>query len=412
VPSHAGLLYDNNMTTTTSDAPSNEARLNKRRTIAYYAMFIALGLAVASLGPTLPGLAENTHSSLSAISILFTMQALGSLVGNLGSGHWYDRAPAHLLLTGVVIVLAMMLALTPLMTVLIALALIVFVIGMAGGSIDVGGNTLLVWLFKDGVGPYMNALHFFFGVGALLSPLLIAQVMAFGGGITGAYWLLAILLLPTAFLLFRLPSPHIPYQSDGESASKPRWLLVFLIAAMFFFFVGAELSYGGWIYTYALSLNLAGITTAGYLTSLYWGSLTLGRLVNVPVAARVRPRYMLMADLTGLVLSLMLLLLWPTSSILVWIATFGMGFSMASAFATLMALGEHHIDITGRITSLFLVGGSLGSMTVPWIIGQFFEAYGAYTMILWVLAAVIAAAVALGIFLWAIRGESPAMQSA
>ncbi len=393
--------------TPTIAAIAAEAQLNKRRTVAYYAMFIALGLAVAALGPTLPGLAANTHADLSAISILFTMQALGSLVGNLGSGHWFDRAPAHLFLAGVVLTLAMMLALAPLMTALIALAIVVFVMGVAGGSIDVGGNTLLVWLFRDGVGPYMNALHFFFGVGALLSPLIIAQVMALGGGVTGAYWLLAVLLIPIAIFLFRLPSPHIPYQDDGESAIEPRWLLVFLIAAMFFFFVGAELSYGGWIYTYAISLNLAGATTAGYLTSLYWGALTLGRLVNVPVAARVLPRYMLLADIIGLILSLMLLLLWPASVVLVWIATFGMGFSMASAFASLMALGGRHIAITGRITSLFLVGGSLGSMTVPWLIGQFFESHGAYAMVLWILASVLAATAGLAAFLWAVKKAPP-----
>ncbi len=389
----------------TTAVATSDVRLNKRRIVAYYAMFIAMGLAVAALGPTLPGLAVNTESSLSAISILFTMQALGSLVGSLSSGHWYDRAPAHVFLAGVIIVLSLMLTLTPLMTALIALALIVFVIGMAGGAIDVGGNTLLVWLFGNGVGPYMNALHFFFGVGALLSPLFIARVMALGGGITGAYWLLAILLIPAALLLLRLPSRVIPYQMDGDSAARPRWLLVFLIAAMFFFFVGAELSYGGWIYTYALSQDLATVTTAGYLTSLFWGALTLGRLVNIPVAVRVRPRYMLMADIAGLVMSLLLLLMWPTSSIIVWIATFGMGFSMASAFATLMGLGEHHIAITGKITSLFLVGSSLGSMSVPWVIGQFFESYGARSMILWILAAVLAAAVTLTVFLWVIRAD-------
>ena len=68
---------------------------------------------------------------------------------------------------------------------------------------------------------------------------------------------------------------------------------------------------------------------------------------------------------------------------------------MASAFAALMSMGEHHIAITGRVTSFFLVGASLGSMTVPWLIGQSFESVGAYTMTLWILATVVAASVAL-----------------
>ena len=71
----SGLLLYNTMTTSIPTSAA-ETKLNKRHTIAYYAIFIALGLAVAALGPILPGLAENTHASLSAISILFTIQVL------------------------------------------------------------------------------------------------------------------------------------------------------------------------------------------------------------------------------------------------------------------------------------------------------------------------------------------------
>ena len=77
---------------------------------------------------------------------------------------------------------------------------------------------------------------------------------------------------------------------------------------MFFLFVGAGLSFGGWIYTYAVSLDLATVTTAGYLTSLFWAALTFGRLISIPIAGRVRPRYLLTVDLIGLALSLGLLL--------------------------------------------------------------------------------------------------------
>jgi len=42
----------------------------------YYAAFIALGLFGASMGPTLPYLAQHTGSRLSEISFLFTARAL------------------------------------------------------------------------------------------------------------------------------------------------------------------------------------------------------------------------------------------------------------------------------------------------------------------------------------------------
>ena len=47
--------------------------------------------------------------------------------------------------------------------------------GVAEGALDVGGNTLLIWVHRHKVGPFMNGLHFFFGAGAFLSPIIIAQ---------------------------------------------------------------------------------------------------------------------------------------------------------------------------------------------------------------------------------------------
>ena len=125
--------------------------------------------------------------------MLFTAQALGMLTGNLVSGRYYDRRPAHPFLAGIIVIISAMLALIPFMTSLATLAAVIFIIGVCAGSIDVGGNTLLMWIFGRQVGPRMNALHFFFGFGALLAPIFVAQAIAFNGGISGRigcwpYW--------------------------------------------------------------------------------------------------------------------------------------------------------------------------------------------------------------------------------
>ena len=51
------------------------------------------------IGPTLPGLAENTNTQLGQISILFSARSVGFLIGALAGGRIYDRLPGHPVLT-------------------------------------------------------------------------------------------------------------------------------------------------------------------------------------------------------------------------------------------------------------------------------------------------------------------------
>lgn len=377
------------------------------KTASYYAAFVALGLAAAVLGPTLPGLAEHTQTRLSEISFLFTAQSLGYLIGSFLGGRLYDRVPGHPVMAGVLILTAVTLALAPLMPVLWLLTVVLLILGIATGALDLGGNTLLVWVHRRQVGPFMNGLHFFFGVGAFLSPLIIAQAVLVSGDITWAYWILALLMLPVAVWLLRLPSPPAQTEAIDDPTQAVNYVLVGLLSFFFFLFVGAEVSFGGWLFTYAVTLELANETMAAYLTAAYWGALTLGRLLAIPVAVRFRPRTILLGDLAGGLVSLAVILLWPHSLIAVGLGTFGMGLSMASIFPTTFSLAERRMTVTGRIAGWFFVGVSTGSMFVPWLIGQLFEPVGPQVMV-WILT--IDLIVALAVFVALITSTQPALK--
>ena len=278
-------------------------------TAAYYAAFVGLGLISASLGPTLPALAEQTHTALREISFLFTARATGYLIGSLVGGRVYDRAAGNPVFGVALMVMAAGMFATPLLPNLWPLTVVLLMIGVAEGTLDVGGNTLLVWLHRAKVGPYMNALHFFFGLGAFITPLVVAWALAATGGIRWAYWLLGLYAIPVALALFRLRSP-VAEHAEQQAAPEPINLrLVGLVALFMFLYVGAEVGVGGWLYTYAVELGLATETSAALLTSVFWAALTIGRLASIPIAARLRPRTILVADLAGVVASVALMAL-------------------------------------------------------------------------------------------------------
>ena len=352
------------------------------QTGGYYLAFIALGLVTASIGTTLPGLAENVRGehgspvSLDKISILFTAGALGYLLGSLLGGRAYDRVPGHAVMGSVLLVLASMMALVPVIPWLWLLAAVTLLRGAASGTVDVGGNTLLVWLHGREVGPYMNGLHFCFGIGAFVSPLIVAQSIRLSGDISWAYWTLALLIAPVALWILRLPSPTARSDAEDEPARESNPLMVALISLVLLLYVGAESSMGGWIYTYATATDLSGETQAAYLASLFWGVLAAGRLLSIPLANRFSPRAMLAADWLGCLVSVGAMVFFREAPAAVWLGTLGVGFSMASIFPTMISFAERRMSITGRITGWFFVGASAGGMTLPWLIGQLFESIG------------------------------------
>jgi FHS family Na+ dependent glucose MFS transporter 1 len=346
------------------------------RTIGYYVAFVALGSAMALLGPTLQGLARHTQTQLHEISLLFTVNSLGYLVGSFQGGRLYDRLRGHPVMVAALVIMAVMLALVPLMPSLWLLAAVMLVLGLAEGTLDVGGNTLLVWVHGSKVGPFMNGLHFFWGLGAFLAPIVVARATSASGDIAWAYWVLGLAMLPAAAWLWCLPGPAVQAASERASAGKVNYALVALSAVLLFLYVGAEVGFGGWIFTYAVGLGLTDEAMAAYLTSGFWGAYTVSRLLSIPIAARFSPRAILLVDLVGCLISMGVILLWPASLTAVWAGALGVGASMASIFPTVISLGERHTTMTGQVMGWFFLGASVGGMVLPWLMGQLFEPVG------------------------------------
>jgi len=371
--------------------------------MAYFAAFISLGLTSATLGPTLPALADQTGVTLKGISYLFTARSLGYMLGALNGGRLFDRMPGHFLMAGTLLATAALLALVPSAATIEVLFALMLFMGAGEATLDVGCNTLLVWIHRDNLGPTMNALHFFFGVGALISPIIVGQVVASTGGIAWAYWLVALLVLPPALVLFRLPAPSNPSHHTQKVPVATRPAIVLLFAVCFFLIVGAEAGFASWIYTYALELGLADAAGAAYLTSAFWGAFTIGRLVMIPVAARLRPGAILFGDLFGCLIGVAIIAAWPSETTALWLGTAVFGLSIASLFATLFSLANEHLNISGSITGWFFVGTSAGGMAVPWTIGQFFESVGPGVMTTVVAVDLLASIVLFGLVIVATR---------
>ena len=131
---------------------------------------------------------------------------------------------------------------------------------------------------------------------------------------------------------------------------------------------------------------------AAALTSAYWGAYSFGRLIAIPISARVPAHIMLFVDLFGLVFSAAVLLLFGRAvPALAWAGVIGIGLSIASVFPTMLTFTGSHMNVTGKINGVLFATANLGSMFFPWLIGQMFEPVGPQSLALVILGIGIAA---------------------
>jgi fucose permease len=354
-------------------------------TLGYYWLFICMGLDMAIVGPNIPALAAQTNASLTEMGLVLLLGPLGGAIGTALSGRVFDRANGHVVMGISQLFAAALVALFPFIHWFWLLAAVVFLKGMAIGVVNTGANTLLVWTHGEKVGPFMNGLHFCFGLGSFLAPFMVAQVLELEGGYRLAFWALAAFAGLAGLRMLTLGVS--PRRSLGEAAqaagsgggSRP-YLFVFAAALFLFFYVGAEISFGSWIYTYATRLGLASEKGAAYLNSAFWLSFTVGRLISAFAAARVKPVRLIPAAVLGGLAFLSLVLFLPGSGSALWVASIGLGFCMAPVWPTGFTFAGQSIDLSGKLSGMILLGDSIGGMVLPSALGRVIEAAGPRAM--------------------------------
>ena len=195
----------------------------------------------------------------------------------------------------------------------------------------------------------------------------------------------------TGLLILYSTSPsliHVRQQAEDRPAVP---ILVFLATVIFFALTGAEFGFGGWIYTYTTSQVYANPTLAASINAAFWAAFTVGRLISIPLAVRLKPQIILGVDFCGVIASLLIIILFSSVKVLLCLGTIGTGLFMASIFHSLLNDAQSRMHMSGKITSWFFVGASLGSMVLPWIMGQLITPFGASATIIAVLVNILLA---------------------
>ncbi|KAM9317154.1 sodium-dependent glucose transporter 1 [Gastrophryne carolinensis] len=361
------------------------------------AAFLGLGMAISVIGPTFPDLAENVGSSVGNISFIFVGRSLGYFGGSILGGVLFDLMNQHLLLALSMMATCAGLFVVPWCKQAIFLTGVMCIVGISMGFLDTGGNIVILNTWGDESGPHVQALHFSFALGALLSPILsrlIPKILPLETRLDEAnktvveqpdvlgikksmlsYTVIATYIMLVSLFLFILygktQSSRTATQGAEEKlrVAKHHNALIFLLFLFFFCYVGAEVAYGSYIFTYASqSVHLGHDESAG-LNSIFWGVFAAVRGLAICFATCLYPGTMLLLSVIGCTASSLFLLLFNKDRLVLWIGSALYGASMATTFPSGVSWIQQYTTIGGKSASLFVIGAALGEMAIPASVG-------------------------------------------
>ena len=132
-------------------------------------------------GPTLLDLKDLAQVELSQLSSIISLKSFGGLCGALLTGLWLDRlqpSSSYLFLSVIYLVKSLCTLSLPFSPSLLVMQVVEFSYGFCHGGFHSVANPLLlrIWAGRDS-SPILYAMHFCYGVGALLTPLLASPFL-------------------------------------------------------------------------------------------------------------------------------------------------------------------------------------------------------------------------------------------
>ncbi|MCA9969612.1 MAG: MFS transporter [Anaerolineales bacterium] len=340
--------------------------------------FIIYAMPNSMLGIAWPSMRQTFGQPLDALGILLLVLMAGHLVSSVANGRFlaqFDYGPVLLASWLLLLVGLLGYVFAPGWGWLLAAAAVG---GFGGGMLDAGINT---YIANQHGAREMNWLHASYGLGATAGPLVMTTFITNGLAWTRGYLAMAalhgVVVLLMALTLrdwqsAPLPAgerrPRVPYR---ETLRRP---IVWLGLLVFFLYVGIETGIGQWSYTLLTESRQVAADVAGSWISLYWGSLTVGRVLIGLIVRYLGSARTLQLSLLGMLLGTLLLALPPTSLPGLMLT----GVSAAAVFPLLTA-------DTGRRTGMahaanavgFQFGASsLGYTLIPGLAGWLADGFG------------------------------------
>lgn len=286
---------------------------------------------------------EDLEVPLETGGLLLMTVSIGTIISSLASGKVIKRFGTGRVTFVSVLLTAIALLGFSYAPSILWLVLCAIPLGLGAGAVDTSLNNYVALNYKA---HHMSWLHSFWGVGATLGPIIMAQFIAeqqaWRSGylsISGIQFALVIILLISlplwgqvskkGHVTINQASKDIPDQSDGHHlrAIKPLQIKGVKLAMLsFLFYCAVEVSVGLWGSSFLVNVKGLSASVAAQWVSFYWGGLTIGRFITGFITFKISNRMLIRSgQIVAFVGALLLVLPFPSIISLVGFIIIGLG---------------------------------------------------------------------------------------
>ena len=355
---------------TTQAIAINVAARQRYLLVLLFAGFVLTGVEITLTGPMMPQFIARWSLSDSQAGVLLAVEFSGSL-----AGVWLSSLITHYFSTRTSLVLGYLMVGGGLATVnTSSMTVVLFALGALGigyGLVVPPTNLAVAEIGGKRSASLVSLVNFAWGAGAVsCSPLVLLalkngflpQFLIFFAGFGG--------LLAFSFLFAKFPeAKHAATDSTTAAATSVGLVTTLTLAALFFLYVGVEVSLGSWAAAYAKRLAGGGAGIATLAPMFFYGGLLAGRAFAPFVLARIHEYRLVIAALILVIIGNTALVLAATQKIAFASAALA-GLGCAAIFPVYVAwLSRWYGARAARLGSLMFSMSSLGSAFGPWLVG-------------------------------------------
>ena len=249
-----------------------------------YLAFISLGLPDSLLGSAWPSMYPLLGVPVSYAGILSMIISFGTIVSSLNSDRLTRALGAGRVTAISVGMTAAALFGFSISTQFWMLCLWAVPYGLGAGSVDAALNNYVALHYES---RHMSWLHCMWGIGTMVSPMVMGRVLAGGGPWTAGYRYIALFQIAlTAVLFLSLPLWQKRTDETAEGGTAPQALSLGQVFRLpgakevmlcFFCYCALETTAGLWASSYLTLTRAVAADTAASFASLFYIGITAGR---------------------------------------------------------------------------------------------------------------------------------------